>query len=389
MQGQIETFISRLGREGHHCRGKEDGAIGSPTPKARAQQAKVGWSSTHICIFRVLLATIVILQSNVRQMAFDQYPSCMHDDYEIIGDEARSLPANSSDSSDSIEKVKSLWLGQATQSDFVDPHNLPISVVLAFCLGDLAWLRSYLQGFEIQNITIVSKCGLQPKAEHLPEGAVVIQMENVGRSDHTIAHWMTKLVQSEKEAFNTKDEEIILFLKDNLLVHAPGTMRSLATLLNITSSDGFGCALEPKGRSFLHLTDFLTHFHMGGYKGAVKGKNRPQNDYKEAVFKSKHVNMAAWLRDMGISLPRPLTPVCYGGIFAVKKSQIAKVPKHIWSNMESSLARGDNIEEGHFAERTWAGLLHRPLTDAESNKLLAMSRDALHKHGNMRGALTK
>ena len=97
--------------------------------------------------------------------------------------------------------------------------------------------------------------------------------------------------------------------------------------------------------------------------------------------------MAAWLRDMGISLPKPLTPVCYGGIFAVKRSQIAQVPRQIWRNMERSLSRGDNIEEGHFAERTWAGLLHPRLSLEVMDLLIGVSRDVFHVHEGMRGAL--
>jgi len=64
-------------------------------------------------------------------------------------------------------------------------------------------------------------------------------------------------------------------------------------------------------------------------------------------------------------LPRPLTSVCYGGNFAVKASQIY-AKKDLLGKMASSLSRGDSIEEGHFAERSWAGILSYPLNSNET-----------------------
>ena len=99
--------------------------------------------------------------------------------------------------------------------------------------------------------------------------------------------------------------------------------------------------------------------------------------------------MGAWLHDLGIKLPQPLVPVCYGGNFAVKIANAQQVPHQIWSNMELSLSRGDNIEEGHFAERTWAGVLYRNLSVSEKDLLFSRTQGVEHLHGFMRGALKK
>ena len=53
---------------------------------------------------------------------------------------------------------------------------------------------------------------------------------------------------------------------------------------------------------------------------------------------------------------------------------------NIWKRIELSLSRGNNIEEGHFAERSWAGLLAYPLADEqvqllESIPSIKMSRE--------------
>ena len=41
-------------------------------------------------------------------------------------------------------------------------------------------------------------------------------------------------------------------------------------------------------------------------------------------------------------------------------------PASVWKALERSLRRGpDSLEEGHYAERSWAGLMAAPLTDAQ------------------------
>ena len=38
-----------------------------------------------------------------------------------------------------------------------------------------------------------------------------------------------------------------------------------------------------------------------------------------------------------------------------------RIPRDDWSALSTALLRGDNIEEGHFAERLWAALLSPPV----------------------------
>lgn len=54
-------------------------------------------------------------------------------------------------------------------------------------------------------------------------------------------------------------------------------------------------------------------------------------------------------------------PVCYGGIFAASVTTIYKQDMEMWKKLEKLLERGDNIQEGHYAERSWARLLSTPL----------------------------
>ena len=77
---------------------------------------------------------------------------------------------------------------------------------------------------------------------------------------------------------------------------------------------------------------------------------------------------------MGIDLAeRALWPVCYGGLFGATRTAIHRTSKASWEQLRDSLTRGDNIEEGHYAERSWAGLLAAPLNGAQESELRATS----------------
>ena len=65
-----------------------------------------------------------------------------------------------------------------------------------------------------------------------------------------------------------------------------------------------------------------------------------------------------------------LWPVCYGGNFVAMASSIRAVPMSVWSRAENSLSRENNLEEGHYMERTWAGLLTPRLSEKDTELLM-------------------
>ncbi|CAJ1961170.1 unnamed protein product, partial [Cylindrotheca closterium] len=128
-----------------------------------------------------------------------------------------------------------------------------------------------------------------------------------------------------------------------------------------------------------------------GVPHSTSDGRRVWNDSKG--FKSPFKNLGQWLESLDISLPSPLTPVCYGGIFAAKQTKIKSIPKVKWEAIAKSLSRGDNIEEGYFAERTWAGLLSAPLSEEEQWSIIGkrsyVNRVAAKDGGGRLGALVK
>lgn len=249
------------------------------------------------------------------------------------------------------------------------PEQVPkISLVLSYCRGSIEWLTDFARGTTFHEATFVSKCGTPAK---VPLGISStklheISLPNVGRNDHTFAYSLSKIVKEK----NYEDTEIILLLKDNLNIQANYRGRTLEEITSIASKQDFGCLQQPTlGNSRFHDTDTLLRYNVSFYAGTFKsasGELIPNNSSK---FKSRYANLGSWLGSIAHHhLPTPYTEVCYGGNFAIKLSK-AKMLEQDLNAIEFSLLRGDNIEEGHFAERVWAGLFSKPLSYNEQMHL--------------------
>ena len=61
----------------------------------------------------------------------------------------------------------------------------------------------------------------------------------------------------------------------------------------------------------------------------------------------------------------------------------------VWKGVEKSLSRGNNIQEGHYAERSWASLLATPLQPFQVEALVDKSDGVYLNKSSMHGALLK
>ena len=266
--------------------------------------------------------------------------------------------------------LEKLWVGDVANGD---GNEQPISLFLNFCQADIAWLNTYLIGHTMNSTTIISKCGNPlPFGKKMFKRIQQMTLPNVGRNDHSIAHIMS-MISENPSAF---ENHIIVFLKDNLKLHQQAKPRSLSNMIRVAQVNGFGCFLKPRdGLSMYHDTATMVHFNVSKYREKVVTNDNTN-------FKSPYANMGAWLDQMDLKLPTPYTSVCYGGSFAVQASRIASIPSAKWKALEQSLSRDGNIEEGHFAERSWSGLLSIPPTD-DLSELLGK------KHSGINVALSK
>jgi len=264
--------------------------------------------------------------------------------------------------------IEGIWKGRNFGGKRVDPHSQKIHIVVSYCLHDMKWITNLIHGYNISSINIISKCG-RP-VQNAPPNSKVILLPNVGRNDHSFIYYIRSILDSE--IIKTKsdpDNTIVVFLKDNQ--HAGHWKSNFNDMMSLAASEqGFGCAKLPyipykkpdeKQYSAYHETSVLLNFTLGGYKHG----ERDVEGTVEAQFQSRFLNLGHFLSTLQMKPVDEFVMVCYGGIFAASLQKIRKIHQSAWKRLGDELIRGDNIEEGHFMERTWAILLSTPLTKSE------------------------
>jgi hypothetical protein len=127
---------------------------------------------------------------------------------------------------------------------------------------------------------------------------------------------------------------------------------------------------------------------MRNYVRASTRKNSNSTQKVDDVpFKSRFATLGDFHDALGIVLRGPYVPVCYGGTYVVKRSRIERVPPQLLRNLTQILARGDNIEEGHMAERTWAALFMDVLSIDDQILLQGITRSVTSPQYALAGAL--
>jgi hypothetical protein len=228
-----------------------------------------------------------------------------------------------------------------------------MQIVVSHCINDLDWLTSFVQGVNgTVNVTVISKC--DSPVDGVPENTKIIRLPNVGRCDHSYAYWLAYL-----NPYGDEEDVAVVFLKDDISyanLHQVGFWRPLRELLEISSVRGFACAIETTkfginedmvSLSIYHKWDHLATFSLATYARTKAG----YLDATKDTFKSNFTNLGDWAdQTSGDALNSyTIVPVCYGGAFATTASNIKKRDNSVWENIERTLSRGDNIEEGHFA----------------------------------------
>jgi hypothetical protein len=284
------------------------------------------------------------------------------------------------------EKV---WRGDFAE-DFLLRNASSVVVVISFCKGELDTLFGNLQGISIQGVFVYSKCGnldipahFLERFEGIPEDRkTIVSLPNVGRVDHNVAHYIVNY----STALDVDD--VVLFLEGNYyhVIHQHN-MESVALpeMLRLAAGDlGFACRLIPRLDASAQFSAWHETTKLHTYE--IKGYNNGKYNQSDTQVFSRGENLGQWHKSVQIKLPTPLTPVCYGGNFAVRSAHL-HAAKDAAKRMELSLRRGDNIAESHFAERTWAGLLMADIPNSLLNALVSMHTKSSFSSPDMPGML--
>ena len=224
--------------------------------------------------------------------------------------------------------------------------NLPNKIVCVVTRynENLDWLRYIVNSVDIfyiynkgNNDNLFNKFQIDNYADKI----IIQKLPNIGRIDHTLAyhiitHW------------------------DNLpdtLVSLPGSvlmcrnkgyyLNSIHKKLKYVKNNYYGF-YSPR----FHKVSPKYNYTISDYQaeGACNRNNNP-------FIKSEYTDFKEWKK--AIIDDRPIRYVAMRGMFAVCKENIKYISKDIYEKLLVSLSVGDNIENGHFAERIWAHLFRQ------------------------------
>ncbi|CAJ1931283.1 unnamed protein product [Cylindrotheca closterium] len=306
-----------------------------------------------------------------------------------------------------------LWRGSISKEAETESlaSTATIEVVVSHCNLPLDWISAWTAEssakHSISNITIISKCD-QPVVG-APSNAKIMRLRNVGRCDHTYAHFIAENYNRFVEEEDSEDEDgnnshFVIFLKDsdNSNRNHYTKHRSLNEMLQISKKLGFSCHEEPSwiwGQqsilkklaqpicqiSAYHNWTVLQDYTLNMYA-------RLRRDDNSAFASQSGSTLGEYAATVGIQPPTsstPIVPVCYGGNFMAQRSQLKRRSKALWQHIETSLSRADNIAEGHFVERLWGTLLSQPTNAKMMEAILRQQSDSCLADKNYVGILTK
>ena len=286
-----------------------------------------------------------------------------------------------------------IWKGSRYPGDSTGNAKI-VHIVVSHCKSDLDWLDDFIGNRTVASIHVITKCGYPVKGA--PRDSVIEVLPNVGRCDHTYAYYITttlpKTVRHEDE-----DNSVVLFLKDDLSsanMHQHGSWNNFDSMVELaSSSNGFACGVIPDAIDFGASRFFLSAYHevktlfefsMDDYARNIKGYSSDNEN-----FRSPYKSLGSWFDSLDAGSPPPIVQVCYGGVFAAAVTNIKRTRMSIWEALEKSLSRANNIQEGHFAERSWAGLISTPLKSFQVDSLLENADGVYLNPSSMHGALLK
>ena len=280
------------------------------------------------------------------------------------------------------------WRGEvpllpSAGADALAPFTGRVHFVIAQCgVTHLPWFPDFVAGHDIGSVTIFSKCGKKVDTEEMKKlsaSVTEIVSPNVGRCDHAYAAFLSSLTSSAPPAGGggVADEDVVFFVKDTYPDRATiGRLRALSEMVAMARTRGFACAQGQRGgESAWHNADRVKDFKMRKYERLRRDEGRAD------VFESEYKNMGEWLDTVGGSFDGPVVEVCYQGNFATTGQMIRAGGEGLWANVVASLERGDNVEEGHFAERAWAGLLGQVGGGEVGWTILALDSESTSREG--------
>ena len=178
----------------------------------------------------------------------------------------------------------------------------------------------------------------------------VINAPNVGRIDHTLVYHILNNWETLPETLISLPGSVMMCKKKGYYLSA--IIKKIGIIAS-RYSGFYAPRFFRVGPSFNYTID---DYH------AEANCNRNDNPF----IKSEYPDFQAW--KTALVDKRPMHYLAIRGMFAVSRANITHIDKKIYTNLLDSLSVGDNIENGHFAERIWAHLFRQYSFDNKAAK---------------------
>lgn len=191
---------------------------------------------------------------------------------------------------------------------------------------------------------------IEPPADILSKLSF-IKLPNIGRIDHTITYHIC-------ENWENLDDIYIFLPASILMCYKKGAYLSMIRKNLKKIKEKYNGFYAPR----FHKVELNYNYTIDNYQ--AEGKcNKNDSLFIKSTFK----NFREW-KD-GIVDTIPMKYLGMRGMFVVCKENIKFIDKQIYLNLLDSLSVGDNIENGHFAERIWAHLFRQKPQSSSSTIL--------------------
>jgi len=167
------------------------------------------------------------------------------------------------------------------------------------------------------------------------------KLPNIGRIDHTIVYHILTNWDSLEETFISLPGSI-------LMTYAKGSyLTGIQKRIDIYKERYRGFFAPRFSKVGSNFNYSIENYQAEGIC------NRNDNPF----VRSEYPDFQTWKKALIDS--RPMRYVGMRGMFIVHRDNIKHINKEIYENLLTSVSVGDNIENGHFAERIWAHLFRQ------------------------------
>ena len=211
-----------------------------------------------------------------------------------------------------------------------------ICVITRYRETDFSWLPNLIR--------FVDKVIIYNKGENdiliNNDKVSIINLPNVGRIDHTIAYHITS-------NWDNLSDNIVFIPASIYLCRNKGRYLD-AICKRINTVNHYKGFYGPR----FYRVNSTYNYSIDDYQ-AEGNCNKNGNKFIKSTFK----DLQEWKN--ALIDTRPIRYIAMRGMFIVNKENIKYIDKQIYINLLESLSVGDNIENGHFAERIWAHLFRQ------------------------------